>query len=84
VTLIDALRRRNLTRPPFAAGIRRAAGATQDDVAAALGVGRVTVARWEAGVRHPRGKLLDRYAALLEELAVGGACTVTLDEMPQP
>jgi transcriptional regulator with XRE-family HTH domain len=69
VTLLEVLRRRDLTRPPFAAAIRQAAGATQDDVAEELEVGRVTVARWEAGSRRPRGKLRDRYASLLEELA---------------
>jgi transcriptional regulator with XRE-family HTH domain len=72
VTLLDALRRRDLTRPPFAAAIRRGAGATQDDVASELGVGRVTIARWEAGTRRPRGALRDRYAALLETLAGRG------------
>jgi DNA-binding XRE family transcriptional regulator len=41
---------------------------TQAAVARSLGVNRESVARWEAGTRHPRGEVLRRYAALLEEL----------------
>jgi hypothetical protein len=33
-----------------------------------LGVHRVTVARWEAGLRRPRGRLLHAYATLLDAL----------------
>jgi transcriptional regulator with XRE-family HTH domain len=33
-----------------------------------LGVHRVTVARWEAGRRRPRGQLLHAYAQLLDAL----------------
>lgn len=66
---MDALRRRDLTRPPISIVIRRKAGATQADIAEELRVLRETVARWEAGTRHPRGELRDRYAQLLEDLA---------------
>jgi DNA-binding transcriptional regulator YiaG len=69
MALLDTLRRRELTRPPMSILIRRKAGATQVDIAAELGVLRETVARWETGVRHPRGELRERYAGLLEELA---------------
>lgn len=64
-----ALRASMLPAPEAAAAIRQAAGATQDDVAAELGVHRVTVARWENATRRPQGELRERYARLLDELA---------------
>ena len=33
-----------------------------------MGVNRASVARWEAGVRTPRGNMLFRYVDLLDEL----------------
>jgi DNA-binding transcriptional regulator YiaG len=69
------IRSRRTTPPPALWGpIRRAAGATQGDVAGELHVHRVTVARWEAGTRSPRGDLLERYLRLLTEL--GGVAGV--------
>jgi transcriptional regulator with XRE-family HTH domain len=60
--------RRRLPAPAVNRAIRRAAGCTQCEVAAALNVNRVTVARWESGERVPRGELRDRYAELLDGL----------------
>jgi transcriptional regulator with XRE-family HTH domain len=48
--------------------IRKAAGVSQAQVAAELGVQRVTVARWETGLRKPSPRLLERYVELLEQL----------------
>lgn len=59
---------RRLPPPPMRRAIRKNAGITQSDVAAALGVDRVTVARWERGERTPRGALLRAYVKLLESL----------------
>jgi transcriptional regulator with XRE-family HTH domain len=69
MTLLEDLRRRDLTLPPRCVEIRIAAGATQADVARELRTFRETVARWEAGTRRPRGELRERYARLLEALA---------------
>lgn len=66
--LIQALRARRLPPPAIAKAIRAAAGATQADVAAELGVHRITVARWEQGERRPRGDLAARYAAVIDQL----------------
>jgi DNA-binding transcriptional regulator YiaG len=64
----EALAERELPSPDFAAAIRRLAGVSQGRLATELGVHRVTVARWEAGTRAPRGTLRRRYALLLQEL----------------
>lgn len=34
-----------------------------------LGVHRMTLVRWEAGERHPRGSVAAGYAVLLEQLS---------------
>lgn len=52
----------------MARAIRLAAGVTQDEVAQALGITRVTVARWECAMRAPRGELRDAYVELLDRL----------------
>ena len=52
----------------MARAIRQAAGVSQVRLADELCVHRMTVARWEAGQRHPRGHLRSAYAALLAEL----------------
>jgi transcriptional regulator with XRE-family HTH domain len=57
-----------LPPPPVARAIREAAHVTQERLAEELGVHRVSLARWEAGTRAPRGKLRARYAQLLREL----------------
>lgn len=54
-----------LPRPADARAIRLTAGVGQTRLAKELGVHRVTVARWELGTRHPRGRLLERYVELL-------------------
>lgn len=59
---------RRLPPPAIARGIRDAAGVSQQQVADELGVNRVSVARWELGVRVPRGELRLRYVELLDEL----------------
>jgi DNA-binding transcriptional regulator YiaG len=59
---------RRLPTPTVARAIRAAVGVTQQQLAEELGVGRVTVARWESGTRTPRGELRSRYVELLEEL----------------
>ncbi|WP_331726289.1 helix-turn-helix domain-containing protein [Streptomyces sp. NBC_01276] len=48
--------------------LRRAAGLTQQQVATAVGVGRVQVARWETGVAEPRGVRRKAYSHLLKSL----------------
>lgn len=60
---------RRLPKPAEARAIRLAAGVAQTRLAGELGVNRVTLARWERGTRRPRGRLLERYVALLEALA---------------
>ena len=42
--------------------IRRAFGATQDEVAYAIGVTRVTIAKWEGEFSHPTGANLNKMA----------------------
>ncbi|MET9603133.1 helix-turn-helix transcriptional regulator [Streptomyces sp. NPDC006459] len=49
--------------------LRRAAGLTQAQVADALGVGRVQVARWETGFAEPRGVRRTAYSKFLHGLA---------------
>ncbi|WP_419248111.1 helix-turn-helix domain-containing protein [Streptomyces virginiae] len=49
--------------------LRRAAGFTQAEVADALGVGRVQVARWETGFAEPSGVRRRAYSRLLRGLA---------------
>lgn len=61
--------RRRMPGPAERRVIRKAAGLTQVDVAAALGVSRVSVVRWESGARTPRGELANRYLSLLARLA---------------
>jgi len=74
VSLLDEVKaRRGLPTPALAREVRRAAGLSQERVARELGVARVTVARWECGIRSPRGERLVAYAALLSELQRVGA-----------
>lgn len=65
-TLAEELRQeRRLPAPKTLRLIREAAGVSQARVARELGVDRVTVARWELGLRSPRGELRRRYVELL-------------------
>lgn len=66
VTKAQALKR--LPPPSLARAIREAARVSQVDVAEDLDVHPTTVARWEAGLRRPRGELLVRYVELLDQL----------------
>lgn len=66
--IVNRLALRRLPKPEKARRIRMDAGATQADLAKALGVNRVTVARWELGTRRPRGPLAEQYGELLRHL----------------
>lgn len=57
-----------LPPPHLAKAIREAAGVSQQRLADELGVHRVSVARWELGLRRPRGRLLVAYTDLLDAL----------------
>ncbi len=48
--------------------IREDAGVSQRDMAAALGVGLMTLNRWERGLAQPRGRHAAAYLSLLEQL----------------
>ncbi|MDO3396993.1 helix-turn-helix transcriptional regulator [Nocardioides sp. SOB44] len=66
--LAEVRRARELTTGPTAREIRRAAGLTQERLAAALGVDRTTLARWEAGTSRPRPAELATWVDLLDAL----------------
>lgn len=67
--LAERLERRQLLPPPAKRrAIRKAAGASQADIAAAVGVHRESVSRWERGERIPRGPHADAYLAVLARL----------------
>jgi DNA-binding XRE family transcriptional regulator len=66
--LAQARTQRRLPKPPVRREIRKRSGLTQDGMARVLGVTRITVLRWEAGQRSPRGKLAARYVDLLDRL----------------
>ena len=59
---------RRLPSPEQRRAIRLKAHVSQEAIANALGVHRVSVARWEMGTRVPRRKVRLAYAKLLEEL----------------
>lgn len=59
---------RRLPSPAAAKAIRIDAAVSQAELAAELGVHRMTVLRWEDGSRRPRGQLLMAYVALLDQL----------------
>jgi transcriptional regulator with XRE-family HTH domain len=65
-------RRSPLPSPAIRKAIREAAGATQRDLAAVLGVRSATICRYETGLREPRGPLRVRYAQALAALAAAG------------
>jgi transcriptional regulator with XRE-family HTH domain len=58
-----------LPRPVTRRDIRLAAGVSQARLADELGINRVSLARYECGMREPQGELRKAYAALLRELA---------------
>ena len=49
--------------------LRTAAGISQGELAAAIGVTPACISRWEAGDRRPRGVAAMAYAQLLRSLA---------------
>jgi DNA-binding transcriptional regulator YiaG len=53
--------RRDLPDPAARREIREAAELSQQELADAIGVTRQAVSHWEAGIRTPKGILLDRY-----------------------
>lgn len=55
--------------PAERARLRKAASLTQGEVARALGVHRVAVARWETGAHEPRNPHRRHYARFLHALA---------------
>ena len=61
--------RRRLPEPAIRRMLRDRAQLSQADVAAAVGVDRATVSRWESGTREPRGDRLTTYVAILDRLA---------------
>jgi transcriptional regulator with XRE-family HTH domain len=62
--------RRRLPDPPTRLLLRERAGLSRKEVAAALGVDRATISRWESGERHPSDAHLGLYVALLARLEV--------------
>lgn len=56
---------RELPSPAIRRTLRRAAGASQADVAEVVGVTRQAVQLWEAGTRTPRGSNLGAYLEVL-------------------
>ncbi|MEU8949682.1 helix-turn-helix domain-containing protein [Streptomyces sp. NPDC048489] len=68
---IDALVEEDtLPTPQVRRQLRLAAGLTQAEVAEAIGVKRLAVARWEAGSTQPHRGNRRAYAHLLRKLAV--------------
>jgi transcriptional regulator with XRE-family HTH domain len=51
------------------AQVRLAAGVSQNELAALVGVSQAAVWRWEAGERVPRGRYAIAYARALRQLA---------------
>ncbi|MGW4506860.1 helix-turn-helix transcriptional regulator [Streptomyces sp. NPDC004436] len=68
---VDALVEEGNTLPSLRVRqqLRLAAGLTQAEVAAAIGVQRLAVARWEAGATQPHRGNRRAYAHLLRRLA---------------
>ena len=70
--VVSVSRARSLAASGAARSIRRAAGLSLREVAAALDVSPSTVLRWEGGVK-PRTEVASRYGDLLERLMRGTA-----------
>ncbi|MEV4872844.1 helix-turn-helix domain-containing protein [Streptomyces syringium] len=66
---VDALLDDVLPPPQVRQQLRLAAGLTQQEVAEALGVKRLAVARWELGETYPRRPHRGAYKHLLKRLA---------------
>lgn len=67
--------RPQLPPPAMRRALRLGASLTQADIAAAMGQGvsRQSVHQWETGRCSPRGKALETYAAILEQLRMDAA-----------
>ncbi len=65
----DSLLQRSLPSPARRRQLRRKAGISQQTVAAALGVTRAAVTRYERGERTPRGAVLRAYVEILDRLS---------------
>jgi DNA-binding transcriptional regulator YiaG len=73
VSLSDLLERASARKTPLPVptqrrAIREAAGVTQEDLSAVLGVTRASLSRYETGSREPRGEIRQLYAEALEAL----------------
>jgi len=72
-TAADAIRarllvHRELPPPAVRRQLRENANLPQEDIAKAVGVTRGCISHWEAGIREPKGQLLDRYVEVLQAL----------------
>lgn len=82
---VDALLDDVLPPPHVRQQLRLAAGLTQQEVADAVGVKRLAVARWELGQTHPRRPHRRVYMHLLKRLAERFPEAAELNEgMPTP
>lgn len=61
--------RRDLPSPEQRRALRESAGLSQQELAEAIGVTRQAVSHWEAGIRNPRGAVLDRYVDAIRALS---------------
>jgi DNA-binding transcriptional regulator YiaG len=66
----SAKMRRALPHPRACRTLREAAGVSQAAIAAAVGVSRVTVTRWENGSRSPAPRHLTSYLRVVNDLAL--------------
>jgi DNA-binding transcriptional regulator YiaG len=69
VDLVARLRANRMPPPAERRAIRQRANASLDDLAEVLGVGKMTLSRWERGERQPRPKHRVAYICLLQALA---------------
>ncbi|MET9695758.1 helix-turn-helix domain-containing protein [Streptomyces sp. NPDC006529] len=81
---IETTSKLGLPSPKERRRLREAAGLTQDDVAAAIGVTPSTVRSWETGRTAPRGRKREAYLKLLTAAAGGGTRAVPEPPPPPP
>ncbi|MFE1786175.1 helix-turn-helix transcriptional regulator, partial [Streptomyces sp. NPDC059506] len=85
---VDALLARvdqpDLPPPAERERLRRAAGLTQEQIAAALGVRRATVVNWESGKAEPRPPRREAYIRLLDGLAARYPAPAAAPAPPAP